>query len=370
MKLIILALAFVFPVTAMAQSIPQMSRKVTLDGPAGLNWAFSRKADADRGTLNAPTLTGSGDIPFIPKGSPLAGSVGSVVVTLGLNHAGVQNFGHNIECTSSSVAPAAGGNTCNYTWTESLAASGQIWNSNSVLQLDGGFNTGLYSAISDERDINNLAGDYGEFSTANSIGTLYNGLGKMNTAATSVQTGNSASGMTGTAGQLAIWYYGHHIGPNAVYEADWDSQSDAVYGLRQRGANTYGITLADDNTAAAGILLGNLGPRQGIVGRNGSVQYTMMYMATDGSIHIGNLTQANWQSDGNILPVTDATYSLGSSTNRWNNAFLQNVNGIPAIAEGTPGSGTCVPGAQQYDATKFYMCLTDSKWHTMATASN
>jgi len=43
---------------AHAQSVPAMSRQVTLAGPAGLNWALSTKADVTNGALTAPTITG------------------------------------------------------------------------------------------------------------------------------------------------------------------------------------------------------------------------------------------------------------------------------------------------------------------------
>jgi len=58
MKRLILLFVFMFPVAAMAQSVPQMSRRVTLDGPSGLNWAMSTKADAQNGVLTSPTIKG------------------------------------------------------------------------------------------------------------------------------------------------------------------------------------------------------------------------------------------------------------------------------------------------------------------------
>ncbi|WP_406238196.1 hypothetical protein ACF3NX_12645 [Acetobacter orientalis] len=49
------ALALLFPAVCAAQSIPQMDRRVTLQGPTGLNWAMSLKADATNGVLANPT---------------------------------------------------------------------------------------------------------------------------------------------------------------------------------------------------------------------------------------------------------------------------------------------------------------------------
>jgi len=43
---------------AHAQSVPAMSRQVTLAGPAGLNWALSTKADVANGTLTSPNIAG------------------------------------------------------------------------------------------------------------------------------------------------------------------------------------------------------------------------------------------------------------------------------------------------------------------------
>lgn len=390
---LIFATSLLVPVSAWAQSAPAWKSYQDTGNPADMvkstqvsSW-LAKKVDVASGTstnqmLTTPTMTGaslsrgttitgSGDLSFIPKGSPIAGSVGSVVITLGLGQAGVQNFGHNIECTSTAIAPANGGNVCQYTWTELTANSGGGWSQSLVTQLDSGFDTTKYSALVSEFDLNNLAGDYGEFSTANSIGTLYNGLGKMNTAAVSVQTGNSANGMTGTAGQLAIWYYGMHFGASAVEEADVDTQSSAVYGWRGRGSHVFGASYADDNTTSGAIQLGDLGAQQGIIGRNGSTNYAMMHMETDGSIHIGSLAQANWQSDGNPLPTTDNTYSLGSSTNRWSDVKTLHINGVPTLTEGTPTIGeTCTKGTQYYDDTKLYMCMNDGLIHTLATVAN
>ncbi|MFT9400366.1 glycosyl hydrolase family 28-related protein [Acetobacter sp.] len=51
-------LALLFPAVSAAQSIPPMDRRVTLQGPTGLNWALSTKADTKNGSLLNPTVTG------------------------------------------------------------------------------------------------------------------------------------------------------------------------------------------------------------------------------------------------------------------------------------------------------------------------
>lgn len=52
-----LALAALVPSIGFAQSIPHMDRRVTLEGPTGLNWAMSTKADAKNGSLISPNIT-------------------------------------------------------------------------------------------------------------------------------------------------------------------------------------------------------------------------------------------------------------------------------------------------------------------------
>ncbi|WP_339077833.1 glycosyl hydrolase family 28-related protein [Acetobacter sp. AC2005] len=60
MRKYILLAAFL-PSICFAQSVPQMDRRVTLEGPTGLNWALSTKVDTLNGTLNSPEISG-GDI--------------------------------------------------------------------------------------------------------------------------------------------------------------------------------------------------------------------------------------------------------------------------------------------------------------------
>ncbi|GBQ72589.1 hypothetical protein AA103196_3103 [Ameyamaea chiangmaiensis NBRC 103196] len=62
MKRIFFLIALLFPVMSWAQSIPQMDRRVTLDGPTGLNWALSTKADANNGKLTNATIDAASTI--------------------------------------------------------------------------------------------------------------------------------------------------------------------------------------------------------------------------------------------------------------------------------------------------------------------
>ena len=314
---------------------------------------------------------GSGSLSILPKGSPISGSVGTVFRSIMMAHGGVQNFGVSNECTSNSVAPSNGGNVCDYSWMEATPSSGGAWAQSLVTQIDSGFSTTTHTALISEMDLNNLAGDFGEFSTGNSVGLLLNGLGYLNTAAISVQTGNSTSGMTGTNGQLPIWYDGISFRPNSVLEADVDSTSSAYYGIRMHGKHAFALSTADDNTTEGGLQIGDSGPAQGIVARHGGTNYIVLYVAPDGSLHIGNPTQGNFQVDANMLPSVDDSYSLGSSTNRFYNVATYDVNGVPTETTGTPTIGaSCIAGQKQFDATNEYMCMSDAKWHTLAKVSD
>ncbi|MFS3137426.1 hypothetical protein ACLRDC_19000 [Gluconacetobacter sacchari] len=320
--------------------------------------------------LGGISIAGKGELPFVPKGSAIAGSVGFIVRRIKLEKQGVQNFGDNSECLNTSVAAALGGNVCQYVWVESTAAGGQNWAQSLGLTLDPDF--GHYTGVVSELDINNLARDRGEFGIdGNNVGILLNGLKYMNTAGISIQTGNMINGVTGTNGRLPIWFHGIHIGTNATLNDDFESQSNSAYGILMHGAHGFAIHLADDNSTQGAIALGNLGPSQGIVGRNRDKYYPMLYMNTDGYIHIGNVAQKMIVSDGNMVPESDNSYSLGAYEKKWSNIFVHYINNVPVINPGKPiVGGNCNPGAQKFDKTKFYMCLMDSRWHTMATASD
>ncbi|MBE7731374.1 hypothetical protein [Komagataeibacter sp. FXV3] len=323
---------------------------------------------------------------FTPKGSPLAGSLAVVLLEIELDKAQVQNFGNSTECNSTAVAPNVGGNICAYTYAEAQAKSGGLWARNSVLQLDANWNHSTFSSFGDEIDINNLAGDNKEFTVGNTVGILLNGLKYMNTAGISIQTGNSVNGLTGTNGTLPIWYYGIHTGVNAVQEADFDSQSNAVYGWHDRGKHIFGATYNMADTSQAAILLGDRGAAQGIKGAHVNSYLSMMYLDSDGLMHIGDSAAGLWITNGNIFPATSNKYELGSKTLQWSNFWTKNVNttdittshaaisdinGIPTIRAATPKIGSsCPPGEQLFDARKLYMCLADRKWHTMAAATD
>lgn len=61
MKKLLTALILVFPVACNGQSIPQMDRHVTLQGPQGLNWALSTKLDTSNGVASNLTRTNGSD---------------------------------------------------------------------------------------------------------------------------------------------------------------------------------------------------------------------------------------------------------------------------------------------------------------------
>lgn len=397
--------------------------------------AEAGKALALNGTLTAPTITGgnmtgaalhaptinlglnitgSGEIVFVPRGSPLAGSRASSLATYTMNHS-VQEFSDSRECDSLTHSPSLGGNVCHYTYIEAHPTSGQVWGRNVVTSLISGFDTTQFSALGDEIDINNQGGDYGTFATANSIGLLFNGLGKMNTAAVSVQTGN-------TTGVLPIWYNGYYVGPNAVSQYSFHDTSNAATSFYVQGSHQIGINLSDANTSSAAITLGNGGATQGIVGRvrgaGTDVSYQVLSVDAQGHAVIGASALGNWISNGNMVPAIDNTYAVGTASNRFadlravnatlsilniptalivtgtatignmtpatdntfalgalglsfSNVFTKTINSVPTLAVSTPASSsaTCTAGQQAVDAAFHYDCVATNTWRRVATGT-
>lgn len=91
-------LAALSPSLCFAQSVPHMDRRVTLQGPTGLNWAMSLKADTSGGILNnpkesngayaAPSITGGTstnqtiNTPSISSGTAIGLEVSSAIGTV------------------------------------------------------------------------------------------------------------------------------------------------------------------------------------------------------------------------------------------------------------------------------------------------
>ncbi|MBO1361912.1 hypothetical protein J2D73_19195 [Acetobacter sacchari] len=83
MKRLLLILIFL-PSLALAQSIPAMDRRVTLQGPTGLNWAMSQKADTNKGVLTNPSESnGTYAAPSITGGTSTNQSLTTPSVTGG-----------------------------------------------------------------------------------------------------------------------------------------------------------------------------------------------------------------------------------------------------------------------------------------------
>jgi len=103
MKRLFFLIALLFPILSWAQSIPQMDRRVILSGPTGLNWALSKKANANNGSLTNPTISGGNvTAPSISGGSASGQAISAPTVT-----------GGSVSGTdeSAGVALASGGTT-------------------------------------------------------------------------------------------------------------------------------------------------------------------------------------------------------------------------------------------------------------------
>ena len=381
------------------------------------------------GTLVAPTInsslsmTGDGSIVFVPRGSPLPGSRTSNLRRYTMNHA-VQEFSDAAECDSYTHSPALGGNVCQYVFIEAQAGSGQLWARNAVVALSGDFNTSKYTAIGDEIDINNLAGDYGDFGASNSVGILLNGLGKMNTAGFYLSTGNVTGQNTGTNGTLPIWYNGYVCGANSTKGNCFRDISNSARSHVIQGSHEIGIDLSDANTSSAAITLGNGGPVQGIVGRvrltnpASDTSYTILFSDATGHAHVGAAALGSWFSEGTIipnlagtyalgtadhpwadlrsnnatlanaqvaglmavanvnlsglfLPTVDASFNIGSTTQRMANVYTVQINGVPPPSAGTPpsSSAACAPGQQMADASYHYDCVALNTWRRTANSA-
>lgn len=58
MRKILVLIGALLPSLALAQSVPEMNRRVTLDGPTGLNAAMATKADVNKPVVSNPTISG------------------------------------------------------------------------------------------------------------------------------------------------------------------------------------------------------------------------------------------------------------------------------------------------------------------------
>ncbi|MBS1063435.1 hypothetical protein JK185_10310 [Gluconobacter wancherniae] len=117
MKRIIAAcIIALLPSLASAQSVPQMSRQVTLAGPTGLNWAMSLKADASKGVLANPTETnGTYSAPSITGGTSTNQTLNNPTVSAPSITNGTAT-GTDVSATTSTATGATSGVTLAADW--------------------------------------------------------------------------------------------------------------------------------------------------------------------------------------------------------------------------------------------------------------
>jgi hypothetical protein len=242
-------------------------------------------------------VTGTQELNTVPKGAALP-TLSSTWATATINGT-TQAYPFGWECVNQGATPAPGGNVCHYQAMEATATGGNSWVTNPVMIMDAGFSHSN-TAIANETDINNLAGDHIGFDGGGSTGILLNGLRFMNSAGISIQTGNSVGGVTGTSGRLPIWYYGLFAQINSVYYATFDDESDANYSLKVDGHHAVGLDLSGGAFAADAIFL-SAGTTQGI-GANSSTGtgYTLLYADVNGSAHLGSVSNTNSYVDNNL----------------------------------------------------------------------
>ncbi|WP_143412324.1 hypothetical protein [Gluconobacter sp. DsW_058] len=193
----------------------------------------------------------------------------------------MQQFADVRECASESQAPVLGGKVCDYSYIRAYPSSGGVWSRNAVTELNAGFDFHRQSAFADEMDINNAAGDYQDFAHANAVALLINGMGRMNTAAISIQTGNQTSPMP-------IWYNGVYLGPHSIDAYGFRDMSGSATSVRIEGDHSgAGIDLASARTGVMGVLLAP-GSRQGLGVRlrDGAVA-ALVWADPDGEVHVG-----------------------------------------------------------------------------------
>ncbi|MBS1037211.1 hypothetical protein [Gluconobacter cerinus] len=153
-RLFVAASLLLLSQVAGAQSIPQMNRKVTLEGPTGLNWALSTKADVDGGSLknaivaaNALHVPGLSAFVTCPINACItAASMGGNVYSpaeiqyvtqkagneeIGLNVSVLDNTGAGTEIPGAAISPGA--KMAGYFGIMQTPQGGTAWGMNSVV---------------------------------------------------------------------------------------------------------------------------------------------------------------------------------------------------------------------------------------------
>ncbi|WP_213761983.1 tail fiber domain-containing protein [Caballeronia sp. dw_19] len=254
-----------------------------------------------------------------PLGSPL--ETNSSFQCIASTQTTEQEFMAQFEFLSSKPSSVLGGKVTLYSAIQAFAGSGPPWAFNTVTALESGFPFSTTSAFGYELDINNLAGPYGDFGVANSVGQMFNGLGFMNTAAQYVSTG------TGTP----IWYYGIRYAAGSVQQATIQDFSSSVVSLDIRGSHQYGLDFGNASAFSGGALRIGYDVTKGAVSKGivcsqgDDSPFPVIGCDTNGHVTLGGSAVGNHFVAGHFQPITDNTYFCGSSILRW--AAVYSANG-------------------------------------------
>lgn len=266
-RLFLLA-ALCLPSFALAQSIPEINRPVTLNGPTGLKWAFSTKLDANN-AANDPAYVACpiGSCP--PIGSAL-GPVKSAWTMQGETKidTGQGEMMINLGMLVDKGAPGGAttyGKLPLYVGMMQAQGGGSAWalNTNAIRNgVPGGANSinglpgsgtegargamGKVSTIAYENDLTNWDED-----TATSGAFVVGYYGHMQGSYASTAYFNMDATMP--AGIFGA-HYGEYWQPNSVEDTVWVENTAATTGTLYKGNHTN-ATIEDDGTGNAAFLL-------------------------------------------------------------------------------------------------------------------
>lgn len=268
MKTLISFVVFLLPSLALAQSVPEMSRRVTLDGPNGLNWAFSTKLDANN-AANNPTYTACpiGSCPAIGSALGPVKSTwtmqGETKIDTGQGEMMI-NLGMLVDKGASGGATTYGKLPL-YVGMMQARGGGSAWafNTNAIRNaVPGGANSinglpgsgtegsrgamGSVSTIAYENDLTNWDED-----TATSSAFVVGYYGHMQGSYASTAYFNMDATMP--AGIFGA-HYGEYWQPNSVEDTVWVENTAATTGTLYKGNHTN-ATIEDDGTGSTAFLL-------------------------------------------------------------------------------------------------------------------
>ncbi len=200
----------------------------------------------------------------------------------------------------------------------SMDGTGDAWSFNTVHSLFPGPAT--YNAFGYELDFNNLNGHRGDVPGASGLAAPV-GYGL---AITGVASYRSTAAMLITGASASVWNRGIVV-TSGVVQSSFQEVGLAERSLDIRGINDIGLSLENGSFARAPILLGN---ETHVAWRNAADNADLSVLTVDStdSLLLGGavLGAVVFDVTTEVLPVNDATVSLGTGANRWSEVYAAN----------------------------------------------